>query len=412
MIFLNKNHYQNNLVLVLAFRLVGSFLMLVISYFMPKFFDIASFGYYVLAIQLLTVTTSLANKGLPQVIIRDALKHVQDGNERIWFSTINISSLKRSLYITLFGIIIGMIFDFYMNDDGFKIVLLSLVTLPFFVLNTNISSFLAGIKKPWISGLLENILANLSVLAILFFLKYAESVSIYVSVIVLFISQLIVSISFYIIYLRNTKISVNQVFGSNKLNSNFFIITITSQILPMVIPLIIMYQLNDEMLGYYNLLMKISVPIVFVYYTFQRVSTSFISESYRGGDHKGIRSIFRYATLGSVFPALFFAVCIYIFRYEIYNFWNITNLEVELLLLFILLGLLVNSATSIVSPLLTMCGRELFVARTNIVATAITIFAGFYLIGKIGTIGIGWTYLISTVILNFPKFIKSLKVIK
>jgi len=397
---------------LLITKLAGAFLSILASIVLTKLYGVDAFGIYALSLQIITIAATLANKGITHWIVKYGLSISIDSNYNKWFRKTNTDTNLRAFRISIILLLFFYLLNQFFPDKELYLFSISLLTLPFFVRVLNYSSFYTGIKKAWFGNLFEGVLNNIIIVIISLIIPITvrnlnEKV---VLIILLITTYAILGILITWSYKRSFKKIDNKEYSVQKIkdstsNKELFSLTLTSQIIPTLIPLFVLLMISDEILGIVNVLLKICAPITFIYFSIQRAVSPYIAENYLNRDIKSIKNIFHKASFLSSIPGIIFSIIIYIFKQPILEIYGLNTIENSLLLNLIMIGFLINASTSITSPMLIMCGEQKKASYINMVGLISLGLLSFIFIHYFSIYGIGCSYICIPIILNIPKLL-------
>lgn len=222
---LDLKYFFNGGSWLFAGQAVSVFKSLFISVFLARFFGLEEFGKYVYIMAIFSVVNIFGAPGMSIALFQS----VSRGYE----GTLGYLA-KKVFFIGLWGSVALALFQIYFNfiqgEANHFVFLVLAIIFPFYSVGTNFAYYISGIKKFKERTSFELVM-NVFIIAS-FFVAFIFKKDIYYSLIVLILSQTIISLAYvyYLIKHSNNKIDYDSYEYGRKLNWNYVIPTLKIQL--------------------------------------------------------------------------------------------------------------------------------------------------------------------------------------
>ena len=387
------------------------FLSFLLNYVLVKGINLKEYGSYVYVLNLLSLLVNFCLLGLDTLLVK---------NVSIYYSARKYGELKGIIFfsigfVAISSAIIAMFstkaIPFISNVDVGAYSNWAVLSFSFFLVFSIAllyQSILQGLKKIFLSQITEKILKPVLLLIIVVFFLYAKQgitveKLIWFNIITLTVSLLTIFVFF----------KAGTVFIPGKIKAKYDFSGWTNSAMAFFI-MSVLYILNskadifllgllkgNEVVGVYNIVLRISEIIGFVLGIINFILAPFIARMFENGELVQLQKLITrsaQAVLVISFPLI---IIIIVFRAQILGFFGVDFFNAQQALLILCLGQFFNVACGSVGLLLLMTGNQRYSIFSLIVGVIFNIVLNIILVPEYGIVGTAIATASSLIIWNF-----------
>lgn len=377
-------------------KMTGMGLGYLLIYIISQRLGAEGVGFYNLMLQILTVLGMFLGLGMNISVLRyvgqfdnEGERHKMHDLYRYFVSTVGPLSVIVSvgLYVTAdwFTIVIGKEPEYAM---GLRLVA---IILPFFTVNQISVEFIRGLKKLQISELVRSVLMPLIVILgiLLVFNSNLSKMDVaYLLLIALvvnsFVSRLAIWDVLRDIEKKNNDFSLKELLRT----SSPMMITGISGSLIMATPIFFIdYMLSEEMAGIYSVASQLSKAVTIILLVVNAIAAPKFANLFWLGKKAELQTLIDQASKILFWIALLSSVLMIVFRVELLGLFGTTYTDHGIVLVVLILGQFVNTATGSVGLMLNMSGNQRILSLSLSITAVVMAVLMYFAILKFSILG-------------------------
>ncbi|WP_299997038.1 oligosaccharide flippase family protein [uncultured Cedecea sp.] len=357
-----KNNYLIKLLMsTFIAKVFVSFGGILLSFVISRLYGVDVLGdFFIFQISVITISVILS-LGMNETIVLFVSKYIKEVDISLY---LKYSIILSGLLFLLFSLITSLL-NINFLPSSYKVIAsnkyLFLISIYSCLINTLLSGFMRGVKKPAYSVLLENgVVAIISIIIIALNSLLTNNSDINIAYMYCYSSAIV---TLFCLYKFKTKFSStlrkpnkDEIRSFFRKNWSFYSMVLCGLVSTSFISLYLGYKLDSEDVALFRVMQQVCTLISFSLIILNAVMPAYISGLFTENSLKKIENISIktsiYATLLSL-PI--YLVCI-IFPAEIFSYFNINANSLSLIIL--ASAQLFNVSTGSVASVLKMCGLE------------------------------------------------------
>lgn len=399
---------------VLMFKILGAFSSYVFFYLLAKNLGAEGVGLFSLCITLLSVLVMLSKLGLDSLIVKQIpeykAKGVVGAEGKLYKKLLGIVLVFSMLLSTTVYFSAELVATFFQNTalvSASKIIALAI--LPSVLLSMNAESLRGLEQMKYFSYLQNGSIMMLSVLLLLLaylFNKQGINTPIYVYSIAVCI---LAFVSLYLLAKKIPKqgerISTPNLKSTLKLALPMLVSGAVFMIMNWTDVLMLGYYSDEGQVGIYNLCFKLASIITFAQFAINSYAAPRISSYFHAEKHLELKSLISKIAWLNLIIALPFFLVLFIYGGQILPIFGAEFAEGSSVLLFLIIGQLVNALSGPVLYILNMTGKEVVARNIVLAAAVLNLVLNYILIPLYGIEGAAIAATLSMIVWNLGALI-------
>lgn len=380
---------------VVIVKVFGACMTILLSIYITRHIGKGAFGLISLANQILGLSVLIALSGYNQIAVREISK-ISDSIDEVesltgflrkfvWIRSWIIFFILALLSYPLFG---------YLFDSPHFICAFIIICFGFTSQSVSriYSSVLLGLKKVWQANLTEQTLSSFLTLIGLFTYNSLGHDLELVHVAIAYMAARVIMYFAFNLYLKyqinlklssvlkeSNKIKLIEGFNSKKSRRSFLVIALTGFAYNTINSFVLGIISSPVEVGVFNIILKISTPIAFVLFSFQKSSLPRLAKKYKQGDIQYIKTLFLKIGFYAGIIGLLFLILMVFFGKEILTIWQIEDYSSYVALIYVSIGFFINALTSVAGPILAMTDKEYIHSIINVTSLFVLIISSYAL---------------------------------